>query len=129
MEVALRDGADPTAAVERAIGNFDLDEASSRTVSQQTDRVADGTRVLAVGLAAFAAAAALAALVVISQAVHRRMGEGAPDLPALGAMGFTRARSGALALTVDAGHRDRRPVRRRGLRRASPPCPSASPAG
>jgi ABC-type lipoprotein release transport system permease subunit len=58
--------------------------------SEQAAKVEDGTRVLAVGLSAFAAVAGLAALVAGGQALNRRMVEAADDLPALRAMGLRR---------------------------------------
>ena len=59
--------------------------------SDQAEKVEDGTRVLAVGLAAFALVAGLAALVAGAQALHRRMAETADDVPALRALGLSRA--------------------------------------
>ena len=58
--------------------------------SDQAEKVEDGTRVLAVGLAAFALVAGLAALVAGAQALHRRMAETANDVPALRALGLSR---------------------------------------
>ena len=101
VEVATCDGVDSTAVVEGAVADFDLEEAFVTPVSQQTDRVADGTRVLAVGLLAFAAAAALAAVVASAQALHRRIADSAPDLPALRAIGLTRGQTtGALLIPL-----------------------------
>ena len=74
----------------------------------------DGTRVLAVGLAAFALVAGLAALVAGAQALHRRMAETADDVPALRALGLEprrlHHRRGPL---FAADHRGRRRAGRR----------------
>ena len=67
-----------------------LEEVFVSERSDQAEKVEDGTRVLAVGLAAFALVAGLAALVAGAQALHRRMAETADDLPALRALGLSR---------------------------------------
>ena len=71
--------------------DFDLEEVFISHRSSQAEMVEDGTRVLAVGLAAFALVAGLAALVAGAQALHRRMAETADDVPALRALGLSRA--------------------------------------
>ena len=76
--------------MERVISEFELPEVFVGEQKDQTAKVEDGTRVLAVGLTAFAAVAALAALVAGAQALHRRMAETADDLPTLRAMGLSR---------------------------------------
>ena len=90
IEVATAPGADPVAIVEDVVADFDLDEVFVSDSSQQLATVAEGTRVLSVGLWAFAAVAGLAALVAGAQALHRRTAEAADDLPALRAMGLSR---------------------------------------
>ena len=100
IEVATRPGADATAVAERVVDDLRLEGVDIEAISAQTDRVSDSTGVLAVGLAAFAAAAALAATVAAAQALHRRMGECAPDLPALRSLGLTRAQCGFALMSV-----------------------------
>ncbi|MFL6204821.1 MAG: ABC transporter permease [Acidimicrobiales bacterium] len=100
VEVVTRPGADVTAVVERVVEDLDLEDVGVEAISDQTDRVSDSTNVLAVGLAAFAVAAALAATVAAAQALHRRMGECAPDLPALRSLGLTRAQCGVALMSV-----------------------------
>ena len=101
IEVATRAGADATVAAERVVQDLGLHGVDIEALSEQTDRVSDSTNVLAVGLAAFAVAAALAATVAAAQALHRRMGECALDLPALRSVGLTRGQCGlALASVV-----------------------------
>ena len=90
IEIATAPGHDPGPAVERVISEFELPEVFVGEQKDQTAKVEDGTRVLAVGLTAFAAVAALAALVAGAQALHRRMAETADDLPTLRAMGLSR---------------------------------------
>ena len=75
IEIATAPGHDPAPAVERVISEFELPEVFVGEQKDQTEKVEDGTRVLAVGLTAFAAVAALAALVAGAQALHRRMAE------------------------------------------------------
>ena len=91
LQVSTAEGADPGDVVERVVSDFDLDEVFVNERSQQTERIEDGTRVLSVGLWAFAAVAGLAALVAGAQALHRRTAEAADDLPALRAVGFSRS--------------------------------------
>ena len=91
IQVATAPGADPSDVVESIVDDFDLDEVFVSESSEQTARVADGNRVLAVGLWVFAGVAGLAALVAGAQALHRRLAEAADDLPALRSMGFSRS--------------------------------------
>ena len=90
LQVATAPGEDPGQVVEGVVADFDLDEVFVTESAEQVTAVSDATRVLAVGLGAFAAVAGLAALVAGAQALHRRMAETADDLPALRSMGFSR---------------------------------------
>ncbi|MET0903739.1 MAG: ABC transporter permease [Acidimicrobiales bacterium] len=101
VQVTTTPGTDAIEVVHRATEGFELEERIYLPQSQQAQMVEDGTRVLEVGLWAFAAVAGLAAVVVAAQALRRRMAETAVDLPTLRAMGMTSSQcAAALALTV-----------------------------
>ena len=101
MQVTTTPGRDPIEVVKRATEPFHLEEPVYTPQSEQGARLEDSTRVLEVGLWAFAFAAGLAALVVAAQALRRRMADAAVDLPSLRAMGLTSTQcAGAVALTV-----------------------------
>jgi ABC-type lipoprotein release transport system permease subunit len=88
-------------AIERVTSDFTLDEVFVSYASYQAAKVEDGTRVLAVGLTAFALVAGLAALVACAQALHRRMAEASDDLPALRSLGLDRRDcAGAVLVSV-----------------------------
>ena len=91
LQIAATPGHDLGPVVDRAISDFGLEEVFISHRSSQAEKVQDGTRVLAVGLAAFALVAGLAALVAGAQALHRRMAETADDVPALSTLGLSRA--------------------------------------
>ncbi len=101
LEVLLRDGADPIGTVESALADLSFDELIIDDGAEISDRMAESTRVLVVGLLAFAAVAAIAALVVCGQAIHRRLTSLAHDQSALRAMGVTpRERQAAMAASL-----------------------------
>ncbi|MET0903738.1 MAG: ABC transporter permease [Acidimicrobiales bacterium] len=90
VEIRANPGHDINPVVDRVVSDFGLEEVFISERSDQAAKVEDGTRVLAVGLAAFALVAGLAALVAGAQALHRRMAETADDVPALRALGMSR---------------------------------------
>lgn len=101
IQVATRAGRHPSTVVEEAIAGFDFDEVDLAPSSELTAKVDDGTRVLAIGLAGFAAVAGLAALVACAQALHRRVADAGQDQPALRAMGLRRVQRGsAIGLAI-----------------------------
>lgn len=101
MQVSTRGGRDPSEIVQEAVAAFEFEERLLGTSSDLLARTTDGTRVLALGLAIFAAVAGLAALVACAQALHRRVADSVRDQAALSAIGLTRAQQmQAVALSV-----------------------------
>lgn len=89
IEILVRPGADPEAAVQAAIEGIAFDEVQMTTREGLGVQVEHGAHAMAVGLAIFAAAAALATLVAASQALHRRVAGAGIDQPTLLAIGLT----------------------------------------
>lgn len=89
LEILVHDGADGEAVVQEALGGIGLDEVETTTRGSLRSQVEDATHAQALGLAAFAAAAALATLVATAQALDRQLAEGARDQAALAAVGMT----------------------------------------
>lgn len=98
--VAVRDGADAVAVVDRALEGFELDEVQLGTRQDLSAQVEDGTHAVALGLLAFAAAAAVATVVAGAQAIHRRLADVVGDQGALNAIGLTTAQRFAGILLV-----------------------------
>ena len=90
LQIAANPGHDVVPVVDAAVSDFGLEEVFVSQRSEQAEKVEDSTRVLAIGLAAFALVAGLAALVAGAQALHRRMAETANDVPTLRALGMSR---------------------------------------
>jgi ABC-type lipoprotein release transport system permease subunit len=91
LEILGGPDADVRAAVDRAFERVPLKEALLvEGVEIRSDRVRDATGVLSTGLLLFAACAAMASIVVASQALGRRLASQGPDQLALSAMGATR---------------------------------------
>jgi hypothetical protein len=91
VEVLVRDGADPVRTAEDALADFTFDEVILMTGDELAARTEDGTRVLVLGLIAFALAAGLASLVACGQALQRRLAVPIADHTSLRALGFTRS--------------------------------------
>lgn len=103
IELILAPGADARRIVDEALRGFPLEETTEiESLDLLHDRVRDGTRVLATGLALFGACAALAGLVASAQALNRRLAAAGTDQTVLAAMGFTRGqrRTGILLLAA-----------------------------
>lgn len=100
VEVLTRPGVDPEATVQAAIEGIVFDEVELTTGKALGTQVEHGTQAMAAGLAIFAAAAAAASLVAVSQALHRRVGAAGADQPTLWAIGFTRPQRFAAAAMV-----------------------------
>jgi len=101
FEVTTRGDRDPKSVIEDALRGFRFDEIILTDQASTAAKVEDGTRVLAIGLATFAAVASLASLVACAQALYRRLSDSAPDQPTLRAMGLSRLeRVVAMGLTV-----------------------------
>lgn len=105
--VRLRPGADLArfrANVER-LARDRADEVGGVLFADNLDRdrrVERAIRPQAVALGLFGAFAALAALLVLGQALARQLGEGATELPVLRALGLTRPQLAGLALAPTA---------------------------
>jgi len=93
LQVRTRPGADGPAVVERTLKAFSFDELEvTEDAARLEGQVGASTRAVTVGLAVFAATAALAALVACGQALHRRVAQMGADQPTLRAIGLTRPR-------------------------------------
>jgi ABC-type lipoprotein release transport system permease subunit len=102
LDVATRDGTNPTAVVKKALSGLALDEVFLSPSSEVEATVEDSTRVLAVGLVIFAAVAGLSMLVTSAQALRRRVSDAAPDqgtLRAIGLRPIERAAAAAMIVT------------------------------
>lgn len=93
LQVRTRPGADGRAAVEAAMEPFPVDELIVTEEAVQLEKqVGASTRAVTIGLAVFAATAALAALVACGQALNRKVAQMGADQPTLRAIGLTRPR-------------------------------------
>ena len=103
LELLLRDDADPASVVAAAMDGIPVDEATEvESTEARSARVRDATQVLAMGLAAFAACAGLAAIVACGQAIARMLSVFAVDQVSLQAMGFTRGQRLAAVVVATA---------------------------
>jgi hypothetical protein len=90
LVVRLRPGTDVTAFRERVVEVMGVDDMPVRDLAEDNKRITNGTDLERTGLLLFAAAAFLAGLVLVGQAITRVVYAIAEVRPALHAMGMTR---------------------------------------
>jgi ABC-type lipoprotein release transport system permease subunit len=89
LVVRLKPGTDVTAFHRRAAAAMNVPDIPVRDLSEDRKRIVHGTDLERTGLLLFAAAVALAGLVLVGQALTRTVYGMAESVPALRAMGFT----------------------------------------